>query len=821
MKSLSRKIFLFLTFFFLAIFIIGVFLFLYYSRDLPDPKSLDSRVIPQSTKIYDRTGKILLYEIHQGEKRTLVSLKNISPYVIKAVLAAEDHQFYQHHGFSLRGILRSILKSFSHPSRLQGGSTITQQLARNAFLTLDKTLSRKIREAVLTFWIEKKYSKDEILEMYLNQINFGYNVYGIETAAQFYFNKSAKELTLAEAAYLIALINAPGYYSPYGSHKDELEARKNWILERMVDLKYISLEEKEKAQKEIIVFAPLKIKEKFLAPHFVMYVKEQLAKKYSEEELAKGGYTIITTLDMNLQKIAEETVQKYGDLNEKNNGPKNMALVAEDPKTGQILAMVGSRDYWNIEREGNVNVTLAIRQPGSSFKPIVYATAFLKGFYPESVVFDTALDGKVANFSTNPNLPYYVRNYDEKTRGPVTLRQALAQSLNIPSVKVLYLAGIADVIQLAQKMGITTLTQPPSYYGLSLVLGGGGVKLIEMVNAYSVFINDGFYQPYSVILEIRDSSGKIIEKYQPQKTQVLPSQIARLINDILKDNESRVPTFGWNSPLFFPNYEVAAKTGTDTEYRDAWTIGYSTSLVAGVWAGNNDRSPVTKTGALASMVAAPCWHEFMEKAFQYYPPSSFTPPEPYSLETVKTPMVNGKYIIEKKYKNEITGEIKTFKEIHSILYYLNPQDPQFLNWELPVILWAQTHIPNFNQEYNQPIPEGYILIEESLKQNSDYIYFPDNTSIDVLTPFEGENIQSFPLVVKVKIKKDPTLEILKVKLFLNNNDLGEMIKENEEGVYYYTLSQEVLKQENKIKIQVIDTSNQVTEKEITVFKNTQ
>jgi len=818
MKILINKLLFSFFIIFSCFIVIGFFLFFYYSKDLPDPKSLDSRIIPQSTKIYDRTGKILLYEIHLGEKRTLVKLNEISPYAIKATLAAEDHRFFKHHGFVFQGIIRGIIKSILNPSQVQGGSTITQQLARNAFLTLDKTLNRKIKEAILTFLIERKYSKNEILEMYLNQINFGYNVYGIESASRFYFDKPAKDLTLSEAAYLIALINAPGYYSPYGSHKDELEKRKNWILERMFQLKYISQEEKEKAQKEIVVFSPLKIKQNFLAPHFVMYVKEQLSKKFTEEELAKGGYTIITTLDMNLQQIAEEVVKKYGDFNEKNVGAKNMALLAEDPKTGQILAMIGSRDYWNIEKEGNVNVTLSVRQPGSSFKPIVYAMAFLKGFYPESVVFDVALDQKVANFSTDPKNPYYVRNYDEKTRGPVTLRQALAQSLNIPSVKVLYLAGIQEVIELAKKMGITTLNQPPSYYGLSLVLGGGGVKLIEMVHAYTVFANDGFYQPQSVILEIRDNQGKIIEKYQEQKNQVLPSQISRLITDILKDNKSRAPTFGWNSPLYFPNYEVAVKTGTDTEYRDAWTIGYTTSLVVGVWAGNNDRSPVAKSGAPAAMVAAPCWHEFMEKAFQYYPPTPFLKPDPYSLENVKTPMVNGRYIIEKKYKNSLTGEIKTFKEIHTILYYLNLNDPQFLNWELPVILWAQTHIPNFNQEYNQNIPPEYTPIEET-QINPDYIYFPENTSFEIITPQDKENISENPLVLKIKITKDPTIDILKTNIFLNDIYLGEMQKENNENIYSFQIPLEKLSLINKIKIQVIDSSNQTTEKEIFVYKN--
>ena len=325
--------------------------------------------------------------------------EDISPYVIKAALAAEDHRFYEHHGFVLQSMIRAFFKTLQNPKNPQGGSTITQQLARNAFLTLDQTIPRKIKEAILTFQIERNYSKDQIMEMYLNQINFGYNVYGIESASQFYFNKSAKDLSLAEAAYLIAIVNAPGYFSPFGSHRDALEARKNWILDRMVQLNYFSQEEIEAAKQDLVVFAPLK--SQFPAPHFVMYVKELLLEQFSDEELAKGGYTIITTLDVDLQKIAEETVQEYGDYNEKHVGARNMALLAEDPKTGQILAMVGSRDYWNIEQEGNVNATLSIRQPGSSFKPIVYSAAFEKGFYPESVVFDTALDGRVANFSTN------------------------------------------------------------------------------------------------------------------------------------------------------------------------------------------------------------------------------------------------------------------------------------------------------------------------------------------------------------------------------------------------------------------------------------
>jgi len=482
-KNLFSKIILAI----LVLIVISGFSIIILARNLPDPKDFNERAIAQSTKIYDRTGTILLYDIHGEEKRTVIPLKDVSPYIIKSLLAAEDHTFYSHHGFVFKSFVRAFINVFLKRQRIQGTSTITQQLARNAFLTPQRSIIRKLKEAILTVQIERHYTKDQILELYLNQIPWGNGNYGVEAASQYYFNKPAKNIDLAEAAYLVSLIQAPNYLSPYGSHKDELEARKNWILQRLQILNWYPQEEINKAKEEKVTFATPSFG--FKAPHFVMYVKDLLSDMFTEEELMQGGYTIITTLDMNLQNIAEETVKKYGDYNEKYIGAKNLGLLAEDPKTGQILAMVGSRDYWNEKAEGNVNFTLSVRQPGSSFKPIVYAAAFNKGLLPESVVFDTALDGVHANFSTDPNHPYIITNYDNTTRGPVTLRQALAQSLNIPAVKVLYLVGVDNAIKLAQQLGITTLTQPPSYYGLSLVLGGGGVKLIEMVHAYSVFPN--------------------------------------------------------------------------------------------------------------------------------------------------------------------------------------------------------------------------------------------------------------------------------------------------------------------------------------------
>ena len=811
----------------LIVLIIGVgiigagLMTLILSRNLPDPKNFQERKVVQSTKIYDRTGKTLLYEIHGEQKRTVVSLDQISPYIIKTTLAAEDHTFFEHHGFVFKSFLRALRDLIIYHKRLQGVSTITQQLARNAFLTTERSIIRKLKESILTIRIERHYTKNQILEMYFNQVSFGSNNYGVESASQYYFNKSTKDLDLAEAAYLTSLIQSPNYLSPYGSHTDELEQRKNWVLDRTQILNYFPKEEVDQAKNEKITFATQSFGLK--APHFVMYVRDLLYDKFSEEELEQGGYTIITTLDMNLQQIAEETVTKYGNYNEKNIGAKNLALLAEDPTNGQILAMVGSRDYWNLEKEGNVNATLSVRQPGSSFKPVVYATAFKKGLLPESVVFDTALNGVTANFSTDPQNPYTVTNYDSKTRGPVTLRQALAQSLNIPSVKVLYLADISNVIQTAKDFGITTLTKPPSYYGLSLVLGGGGVKLIEMVHAYTVFSQEGTSHPQTVILKIQDSQGNVLEDFTLESKQVIDSQIARMINNILSDNISRAPTFGWNNKLYFPDYDVAAKTGTDSEYRDAWTIGYTTNLVAGVWAGNNDRSPVAPTGAPGGQVAAPCWHEFMERAFKFYQPGIFTEPLPYNTNQIPKPMVNGEYLINQEYKNKNTGEIKTVKELHNILYYINkddilgpqptnPQnDPQFNNWEVPVLLWAQNNIPNFNQEFNLNLGPDYIRVDNA---SNDIITFPDAPNITPIFPQNGDFLKNnlhFEIIIT------SPLGIKKAVLYLNQELLGDLAKGINDH-YYYDLPLGKIQEQNELKIEATDISDQTATLTEIVYK---
>ncbi len=670
-----------------SIFLLSYFLFL--ERTLPDPETIATRKIGESTKIFDKTGQVLLYDIHGEQKRTIVPWEQIPTNIKNATLASEDNSFYSHKGFDIKGIFRAFFNNLINLKLSQGGSTITQQLVKNALLGQEKTFSRKIKEIILSIEIERHFSKDQIFWMYLNQIPYGSNAYGVEAASETFFGKKATELTLGESATLAALIRATTYYSPYGSHVDELLARKNVILLKMKDLGYINDSEYTSAIKEKITFVPLL--EKIPAPHFVIMVKEYLTKKYGEDMVENGGLNIITTLDTKFQSIAEESVSKYAAINKEKYKAGNAALVAIDPKTGDVLALVGSKDYYNIADEGNFNVATANRQPGSSFKPFAYAVAISKGYPDSTIVFD---------FKTefNPNCApdglqtkdqygidcYHPQNYDGMFRGPVTLRQGLSQSLNVPSVKVLYLGGISDTLDLAEKMGITTLSDR-SRFGLSLVLGGAEVRLVDLTSAYGVFANDGIRNPWSIINKIQLSNGQVLEEKKENQTRAVDSQVARVINDILSDNSARAPVFGYSSPLYLPGYSVAAKTGTTQENRDAWVVGYSPSLAVGVWTGNNKNESMTRQGAGIS-ASGPMWNHFMSQVLPLLPNESFENPTPLNASK---PMLDGNYIYKK-------DDVST-PEIHNILYYVDrnnplgpfPSDPtkdqQFNNWEWPVL----------------------------------------------------------------------------------------------------------------------------------------
>mgnify|MGYP001608225153 FL=1 len=691
-KTKIAKILKALAMLFLWFFVIGTIMllsfFLYLQRTLPDPESIATRKVGESTKIYDRTGEVLLYDIHGEEKRTIIPWEQMPDTIKKATLASEDSDFYNHNGIDFRGIARAFLKDLTNFGVSQGGSTITQQLVKKALLGDERTISRKIKEAVLAIEIERKFTKDQIFWMYLNQIPYGSNAYGIEAAAKEFFGKNASQLTIAEAATIASVVKAPSYYSPFGNHVDELLTRKNSVLARMKTLDFISDAEYQTALSQKLEFKTSD--ENIRAPHFVIMVKEYLSSKYGEDAVENGGFKIITTLDSNLQSIAEETVSKYAEINKEKYKATNAALVAIDPKNGDLLALVGSKDYFNIADEGNFNVVIANRQPGSAFKPFAYAVALTKGYPDDTIVFDLKTE-------FNPNCEpdssqkkdlygldcYSPQNYDGRYRGPVTFRQGLAQSLNVPSVKVLYLAGINDTMNLAEKMGITTLGDK-SRFGLSLVLGGAEVKLVDLVSAYGVFANEGLRNPWSFIQKIESSNGSILEEKQNKPERVLEPQIARLINNMLSDNSARASIFGYSSSLYFPGRDVAAKTGTTQENRDAWVVGYTPSLVAGVWTGNNKNESMTKEGAGIS-ASGPMWREFMAKALSTMSNEKFTNPDPVTANKV---MLDGNYTYLRD------GGL--FPEYHEILYYVDkknplgpmPTDPsidsQFTNWEWPV-----------------------------------------------------------------------------------------------------------------------------------------
>ncbi len=608
--SLWGKVLSYSFLFIIGVAIVGISVFIYYAKDLPRPERFTERPFSEPTRIYDRTGEVVLYTIYGEEKRDLVSLDNIPEHLIHAVVATEDENFYNHFGIDIKGIARSVIENLRTRRAAQGGSTISQQLIRSTFLSGEKTISRKVREAILALELERRYSKDEILEFYLNQIPFGQNAYGVEAAAQTFFNKSVSDISVTESAILAALIRSPSSLSPYGPNRDSLMIRKDYILDRMAAVGYLEQDEANELKEKEIEFSA--ITQLLKAPHFTLDVVGYLNQKYGEEYLRTRGLKVYTTIDWDLQREAERIVKERAAIN-RHYGSYNSSLVALDPSTGEILALVGSVDYFKDPFPAGCvsgrtclfdpypNVANRPRQPGSTFKPFVYADAFKKGYNDQTVVMDEPI--QIGNYAP--------RNYDGQFRGPVTLREALAQSLNIPAIKVLSeLTNISDSLKTTADLGITTLNQPPSHYGLSLVLGGGEVTLLEMTSAYGTFATGGLAVPPSSILKITDSKGRVIEENKPSPRKVLNSDVAWMISDILADNEARSPAFGSNSQLNIPG--VSVKTGTTQNFKDGWAVGYNGSLAVGVWSGNNNNASMINGPGV--VVSAPIWREFFEYA---------------------------------------------------------------------------------------------------------------------------------------------------------------------------------------------------------------
>lgn len=587
----------------ILVILVGLALVLWIANDVRLVAQLSSYDhYPISTQILDRNDK-LIYEIFTEKRRTPIILSELPPYVKQATIAIEDKDFYHHLGFSPTGIARAVYNSIFR-QRLQGGSTITQQLVKTALLSPERTLLRKVHEVYLSVFLEVIYSKDKILELYLNQVPYGGTAWGIEAAAQTYFGKGARELTLSETALLAGLPAAPTRFSPFGVNPDKARERQAAVLRRMVEDGYISQEEADRALSEELVF---KKPESATGIHFALWVKEQLVEEYGERMVEQGGLRVKTTLDLNIQKQAEEIVKKEVDKLAKQKVGNGATLVTH-PKTGEILAMVGSKDYNATDEDGKVNVTLAPRQPGSAIKPLNYALGLLsRRITPASVFHDIPSCFQVAG------QPLYCPvNYDNTFHGPVQARFALGNSYNVPAVKMLALNKVSEFVPFAQKMGLSTLVDS-SRYGLSLTLGGGEVKMTDMAVAFGTFATGGIKQPLVSVLEVKDWQGKTLQKHDYREgDRVLPMEVAFLISHILLDNNARTAAFGSSSFLVVSGHpEVSVKTGTTNDRRDNWTIGYNSNILAASWVGNNDNTPMS--GAVSGVSgASPIWNRIIK-----------------------------------------------------------------------------------------------------------------------------------------------------------------------------------------------------------------
>ncbi|MFH1286201.1 MAG: PBP1A family penicillin-binding protein [Candidatus Magasanikbacteria bacterium] len=703
---------------FVIVVIVGVLYTVWISRDLPDPDRLTDRKVAESTKIYDRTGETLLYEIFSDQKRTIIEFESIPETLIQAVIATEDTKFYEHHGIRPLSIIRAFVTGVFTKKKIAGTSTLTQQLVKNAILTGERSFKRKLKEAILSVRLEQKYTKDQILKIYFNEIPYGSTNYGVQAAAQSYFGKDVGDLELHELATLGGLPKAP---STYLSDREALKTRRNFVLRRMFEEGYISEEEKNDAQaKELTLerhFGDIK------APHFVLYVREKLVEEYGEQTVDTGGLKVITSLDWEKQKIAEKIIDEVGSKSLEEADADNTSLVAIEPGTGHILAMVGSKNFENEEIDGQFNVaTLGKRQPGSSFKPIVYTAAFEKGYTPETILFDV-----ITNFAASGR-PYTPLNYDLKEHGPITIRMALQGSKNIPAVKTLYLVGVDEAISFARRLGYTTFTD--SSAGLSLVLGGGEVKLLDHVAAFSVLANNGLkHEPVS-ILKVEDNRGDVLQEWKQENGErVLNSKITATISNVLSDDDARAYAFGRGSVLTLPGRTVAAKTGTTNNYVDAWAIGYTPSLAAGVWAGNTDNTPM-KRGFGGSKVAGPIWNAFMREALEGTDNEEFPAPPKNDAEkavlrgskgggvTLKIDKVTGKLASTSTPEKYIVE--RTYIHPHNILHYVvksdprgpipkNPQgDPQYEAWERGIQDWIarkKEEDPEWDVSFEDPPTE--------------------------------------------------------------------------------------------------------------------
>lgn len=634
MKTLRRD--LLVAFFAITAFLclVPVLTYLYFASYL-SPKEALAGFNDRGVELLDVNDRpfFIFYEAKPTKK---VSLSSIPKHTQQAIISIEDKDFYSHPGFSIPAIVRAAYQNIQGKNLSYGASTITQQLVKNSLLTPEKSFLRKFQEITLASEIERRYSKDEILEMYLNSVYFGEGAFGIERTANIYFNKSSKDLDLAESAILVAIISSPSKLSLFNGNLIEAKHRQEIVLSKMVQQGFITASQKDEALKEELEITHHPSDINNVAPHFALMVKEELIKKYGEENVVRSGFKVKTTLNLDWQKYAQEGVAKQV-ANLKIHRATNGAAVVMDPKTSEVRALVGSKDWYD-DSFGKVNIALSSRPPGSAFKPIVYIKAFEKDLItPATILKDeptsfTNFDenkfylsfptkaAALAALARDPNAYYKPINYDRKFRGQVTVRRALSNSLNVPSVAVMKKVGVEEALESAKRLGLSTLSDP-SNYGLSLVLGAGEVKLLELTNAYGVFANKGFKNNPTLILKIIDKRGHLIYKYEPNPQKVVDEKYTFLISSILSDSKARAEVFGTSLNISRP---TAVKTGTTEDFKDAWTIGFTPSLVVGVWVGNNYNAPMD--GVAGSLGAAPTWKDLMEKFLAGTPVEQFEPP---------------------------------------------------------------------------------------------------------------------------------------------------------------------------------------------------
>ncbi|PIT89391.1 MAG: penicillin-binding protein [Candidatus Levybacteria bacterium CG10_big_fil_rev_8_21_14_0_10_36_7] len=621
------------------------FYFIWISRDLPTPGKLSNSDIKDSTKILDKNG-VVLYSIYKDVNRLYVPLNEIPKDLQQATISTEDKNFYKNKGYSITGLFRGLILDPIFRGRATGGSTITQQLVKNVLLSSERSLTRKVKELILAIQVDQKFTKDQILEMYLNNVSYGGTSVGVEAASSLYFGKRAKELDLAQSAFLAGLPQSPSFFSPLIGDKSAYIDRTKHVLDRLKEDGYITQEKRDAAMREVQQFKFTQKPGNYKAPHFVEYVRKELESMFGENVVDVGNLTVKTTLDYEIEKKAEDIVAtEIEKLKTYNVG--NGAAIVMDPKTGGILAMVGSKDYFNIEDEGNFNASTSLRQPGSSLKPLMYAAAFEKGYTPATLIMDLKTDF----LSGDPTKPTYTPvNYDGKYRGPIQLRFALGNSINVPAVKMLARVGIKPVMQKAYDMGIENwkpTTENINNVGLSLVLGGREASLLEIVSAYSVFANQGVKKEPFAIVEVKDRNGKVIFKHQDNSGQkILDRGVAFLISHILLDNNARELIFGSNSLLNIPGHSVSVKTGTTDSKRDNWAVGYTPSYVVGSWVGNNDNSVMNPAIASGVTGATPIWRNIMIAVLKGVKSEQF--PVPDNVKAIQVDAFSGGLPIDGK-----------------------------------------------------------------------------------------------------------------------------------------------------------------------------